>query len=235
MTKAAAAMLVGLVCVPSVAFAQGRGRGNDRVGGGAQRVPPGHMPPPGQCRVWIDGRPPGQQPPPTDCRSAERAASRTGNARVIYGDADYRGDERYPRDDPRRDNGDDPWRDDERRGRRDDGRAIPRERQYPTYPNDLPQSRIPGDRYPERGERYPDTRSQNHPGWSTGYRDGQIKGREDAGKHRSYDPNRHQWYRSASRGYDRRYGLRGAYGNVYRDGFNAGYAEEHRRTGDYRR
>src|SRR3970282_2943957 len=24
-------------------------------------VPPGHLPPPGECRVWIPGRPPGRQ------------------------------------------------------------------------------------------------------------------------------------------------------------------------------
>ena len=30
-------------------------------------VPPGHMPPPGQCRVWYPDRPPGQQPPPSSC------------------------------------------------------------------------------------------------------------------------------------------------------------------------
>lgn len=30
-------------------------------------VPPGHLPPPGQCRVWFPGRPPGQQPPPGNC------------------------------------------------------------------------------------------------------------------------------------------------------------------------
>jgi hypothetical protein len=31
------------------------------------RVPPGHLPPPGQCRVWFPDRPPGHQPPPGDC------------------------------------------------------------------------------------------------------------------------------------------------------------------------
>ena len=30
-------------------------------------VPPGHMPPPGKCRVWFPHRPPGQQPPPGSC------------------------------------------------------------------------------------------------------------------------------------------------------------------------
>jgi hypothetical protein len=55
-----------------------------RRGRGSSKVPPGHLPPAGKCRVWIDGVPPGQQPPVTDCATAE--ASRTANSRVIYGD-----------------------------------------------------------------------------------------------------------------------------------------------------
>lgn len=31
-------------------------------------IPPGHMPPPGKCRIWF----PGQQPPPGDCWELER-------------------------------------------------------------------------------------------------------------------------------------------------------------------
>jgi hypothetical protein len=31
------------------------------------RVPPGHLPPPGECRLWYPGLPPGQQPPPGRC------------------------------------------------------------------------------------------------------------------------------------------------------------------------
>ena len=50
---------------------------------GSRRVPPGHMPPAGMCRIWIDGVPPGRQPAPTDCTTAER--TRPSNARVIYG------------------------------------------------------------------------------------------------------------------------------------------------------
>ncbi|HSF33394.1 MAG TPA: hypothetical protein VLK82_23355 [Candidatus Tectomicrobia bacterium] len=30
-------------------------------------VPPGHLPPPGQCRLWYPDRPPGHQPPPENC------------------------------------------------------------------------------------------------------------------------------------------------------------------------
>lgn len=53
-------------------------------GVGPRAVPPGHLPPPGLCRIWIDGVPPGRQPRATDCRIAER--NRPRNARVIYGD-----------------------------------------------------------------------------------------------------------------------------------------------------
>ena len=34
-------------------------------------IPPGHLPPPGQCRVWIPGRPPGHQPPAGSCNRLE--------------------------------------------------------------------------------------------------------------------------------------------------------------------
>jgi hypothetical protein len=67
-----ATALAATVAVP--AMAQGRGNA---------RIPPGHMPPAGMCRVWIDGVPPGRQPAPTDCTTAER--TRPHNARVIYG------------------------------------------------------------------------------------------------------------------------------------------------------
>jgi hypothetical protein len=185
-------VLLGLA-IPTDASAQGR-RGD------SQGIPPGHLPPPGECRVWYDGRPPGQQPPPTDCRTAESVARRDPYARVVYGD--YR-----------------EGRDSERgRGR---GRAVPRS-PYPPYPNETP--------YPERHPSYPDDRyptggyDDRHAGWDAGYRDGVEKGREDAVKNRRYEPNRHQWYRAGTRGYDRRYGSKDEYINVYREAFTSGYA-----------
>lgn len=55
----------------------------------SSRVPRGHLPPRGQCRVWVDGVPPGHQPPVTSCADAERERLQYGaNARVIYGDRD---------------------------------------------------------------------------------------------------------------------------------------------------
>jgi hypothetical protein len=32
-----------------------------------ERIPRGHLPPPGECRVWDRGVPPGHQPPPYRC------------------------------------------------------------------------------------------------------------------------------------------------------------------------
>jgi signal transduction histidine kinase len=46
-------------------------------------VPDSHRPPPGMCRIWIDGVPPAHQPAPTDCATAIR--KRPMNARVVFG------------------------------------------------------------------------------------------------------------------------------------------------------
>lgn len=37
-------------------------------------IPPGHYPPPGECRVWFPDRPAGQQPPPGGCRNVPPGA-----------------------------------------------------------------------------------------------------------------------------------------------------------------
>ena len=79
MSLAAAAIAFGasLAAAPLHAQAwQGR-RGNDDI-------PAGYRPPPGMCRIWIDGVPPAQQPAPTDCATAVR--NRPANGRVIFGD-----------------------------------------------------------------------------------------------------------------------------------------------------
>ena len=36
------------------------------------KIPPGHLPPPGKCRIWHPGTPPGHQPPPGNCATLER-------------------------------------------------------------------------------------------------------------------------------------------------------------------
>jgi len=69
------------------------------------------------------------------------------------------------------------------------------------------------------------TTEYRHPGWERGYGDGVEKGREDAVRNRRYEPNRHSWCRSGTRGYDRRLGSKDEYINVYREAFTAGYAE----------
>src|SRR5215210_5184986 len=214
----ATVIMIGLVAAPVAA--QGRGRGRE------SGVAPGHLPPAGLCRVWYDGRPPGQQPRPTSCREAERVAGRDRYARVIYGDASRQG-----RDD--RD-----WdRDADRGDPRDSPRAIPRRSpsDYP-YP-DRDRSNVP---YPNRSgypdERYPDR--QGGYGFDTlafdnGSKDGYDKGREDARDNDRYDVNRHSRYRSADRGYDRRYGSKADYQAAYREGFRAGYDRGYRDTTDY--
>jgi hypothetical protein len=55
-----------------------------QVPGAGTTVPDGYRPPPGMCRIWIEGVPPDRQPAPTDCATAVRR--RPANARVIFGD-----------------------------------------------------------------------------------------------------------------------------------------------------
>lgn len=38
---------------------------------GHRKIPPGHMPPPGQCRVWYPDRPADHQPPPGNCQALQ--------------------------------------------------------------------------------------------------------------------------------------------------------------------
>ena len=49
-------------------------------------VPQKDLPPPGMCRIWIDGVPPNKQPASTDCATAVK--NRPSNGRVLFGD-DY--------------------------------------------------------------------------------------------------------------------------------------------------
>jgi hypothetical protein len=99
MLKHAAFILALSLAAAAPAAAQQLAPKNDRV-------PPGMQPPPGMCRIWLEGVPPGQQPAPTDCPTAVR--NRPPNGRVIFGD-DYvdRGKGNKPNDD----------RDDRRRGK----------------------------------------------------------------------------------------------------------------------
>jgi hypothetical protein len=77
MTRTSWILSVGVLCaLAQPALAQGRGR---------YGVPPGHLPPPGTCRVWIAGVPPGHQPRPTSCAAARW--DRRQDGRIIYGSA----------------------------------------------------------------------------------------------------------------------------------------------------
>jgi hypothetical protein len=69
--------------------------------------------------------------------------------------------------------------------------------------------------------------------FDNGSRDGFEKGQEDARKNRSFDPLRHSWYRSGDRHYERQYGSRDEYKNIYRRGFQEGYDRGYR-EGRYR-
>ena|SRR5688572_27395072 len=64
---------------------RGRGRDDDSYRGyRSLRVPRGHYPPPGACRVWYAGRPPGRQPRATSC---ERLYGRVPyGAFILYND-----------------------------------------------------------------------------------------------------------------------------------------------------
>lgn len=210
------------------ADAQGRGnRGQDRRGRNdaarAQGVPPGQMPPETMCRVWYSDRSNGRQPAPTDCRTAEAIAARNYNARVIYGENVY-----YARN----------------RNRVNPGGRVDRypspEGRYPdvygrpdVYGGDDRAVRRPGSNRDPRnagGDPYYDRSSRyTTPAFQNGYRDGLEKGREDGEDNDRYDLNRHNWYRSATRGYEDEYGPRTEYSARYREGFEAGYAEGYRR------
>jgi hypothetical protein len=205
--RIAAVTLIALAMAAGTADAQGRGRNRAN----SQGIPPGHMPPPGECRVWYDGVPPGRQPAPTNCNAAERIASRDRNARVIYG-SDRNRNDRY---DNRTGNG----------RVYEDGRYQGRTGNSPT---DVLRDRILRNRYPN-GNYPTGSRSTYDPAFDSGFRDGLEKGREDRGDNDSFDPVRHAWYRSANRGYNSRYGTRDQYKLAYRDGFEAGYEQAYGR------
>ena len=54
-----------------------------RADGTVFRIPPGHYPPPGACRIWFPERPPGQQPAPGECDVLDRRVP--AGAYLIYG------------------------------------------------------------------------------------------------------------------------------------------------------
>lgn len=73
--------LFAVLTIAAPLEAQARGKAHGRSSAG---VPPGQLPPAGQCRIWLDGVPPGRQPGVTSCAEARRRVP--PNGRVIYGD-----------------------------------------------------------------------------------------------------------------------------------------------------
>jgi hypothetical protein len=68
-----------------------RGRADDGYRGYRTiRVPRGHYPPPGACRVWYVGRPPGHQPAPVRCDRLYGRAPR--GAFILYNDRGWDSD-----------------------------------------------------------------------------------------------------------------------------------------------
>jgi hypothetical protein len=194
-----------------------RGNSGDRQDAArAQGIPPGHLPPPSQCRVWYDRRPNGQQPPPTSCARAQAIASRDRDARVVYGEDVWRSGGRYSD----RYGRDDVYDRDGRYDDRDDAR-------YPDNDRAVPRGSV---RDPRLGGSVSDrdVRQGGSIAFRNGYRDGMTKGREDVEDGDRYNVSRHSWYRSATRGYENRLGTRYEYIDRYRRGFEAGYDEGYR-------
>lgn len=62
-----AAAVAGAVIVSGCAAVAYPGHGRHPAPADHVHIPPGHLPPPGACRIWFPDRPPGQQPPPGPC------------------------------------------------------------------------------------------------------------------------------------------------------------------------
>jgi hypothetical protein len=88
--------------------------------------------------------------------------------------------------------------------------------------------------YPSRGGVYRGGGSYLDAAYQRGIDDGYRRGFDAARDGDRFDPRRERWYRSADRGYDRRYGSRSDYSRVYRDGFTRGYEQGYREA-RYRR
>jgi hypothetical protein len=106
-------------------------------------------------------------------------------------------------------------------------RAIPRGGAYGTnrYPGYPSQGRYPG--YPTQG-RYPGYRIGIQTARGYGFEDGYTRGLDDGRDGEGFDPTRHGWYRSATRGYRGQYGAKDFYRNEYRLAFRQGYERGYR-------
>jgi flagellar biosynthesis/type III secretory pathway protein FliH len=121
-------------------------------------------------------------------------------------------------------------------GRYGNGRAVPRGavRGGYGYPNGYPNNRGPVyPSYPSNPGSYGSYGGYYDAAVQNGVNDGYEKGVEDARKNRSFDPLRHDWYRSGDRHYESRYGSKEQYKDLYRQGFRDGY-DRGFRDGRYR-
>ena len=99
-----------------------------------ERIPPGHVPPAGMCRAWLDGVPAGRQPRPTDCRTAYAQAARHGGVVIRGDDYDRNGKAKGKYKAKKHDRRDDRY--DRRDDRRDDDRYDRRDRDDDRYDRD---------------------------------------------------------------------------------------------------
>lgn len=82
----AACSASGSVGIPSPQRTPGPGTEGETTRGPSTAatlgIPPGHLPPPGRCRVWMPGQPPGHQPPPRSCSGI--AAHAPAGSWIVY-------------------------------------------------------------------------------------------------------------------------------------------------------
>ena len=90
-------------------------------------------------------------------------------------------------------------------------------------------AQVYGSGYPRGGGVY--ARDLERRAYDNGFREGVEHGQSDARHNRDFSPQRHDEYRDADRGYNRRDGDREFYRRSYRQGFQAGYRESYTRNG----
>ena len=71
---------------PQARAAEGNNRGPSSAA--TLGVPPGHLPDPGECRVWIPGTPPGRQPKPKSRPCAGIATVAPAGSWIVYRPSD---------------------------------------------------------------------------------------------------------------------------------------------------
>lgn len=82
--RIAALVALGLLVFPSAAYGQKGRQGKQERERSRAEVAAQYKPPPGMCRIWLEGVPGSRQPAPTACATALR--DRPANGRVIFGD-----------------------------------------------------------------------------------------------------------------------------------------------------